>query len=248
MSHAVVGAEALIRWRHPDRGLLEPVEFLSLVDDSDLEVPLGEWVIETALRQIAAWKTIGLILQVSVNISPNHLQQADFSDRLQGLLDRHPEVSAGELELEILESAALDDLKQASQILVDCKNRGVRFSLDDFGTGYSSLTYFRSLSVETLKIDQSFVRDMLVNPDDFGIVESVIGLARTFNRSVIAEGVENLAQVEALVKLGCVHAQGYAIAQPMPADDLPAWINRWQDRHGLVPNRRSANNPAGKLC
>ncbi|CAK0779437.1 diguanylate cyclase [Gammaproteobacteria bacterium] len=232
-SGTLVGAEALIRWQHPERGLVAPDDFLPQLEGSDLEVPLGEWVIETALRQIAAWKTADLTLRVSVNISAHHLQQPNFKDRLQVLLGRYPEVSAGDLELEILESAALDDLKQASQILSDCKKMGVHFSLDDFGTGYSSLSYFRELPVETLKIDQSFVRGMLGNPDDHGIVESVIGLARIFNRAVIAEGVESPEHATALVELGCVHGQGYAIARPMPANDLLAWVARWREKSGL---------------
>ncbi|CAK0775308.1 diguanylate cyclase [Gammaproteobacteria bacterium] len=233
ISGVVLGAEALIRWQHPERGLVAPGEFLPLVDGSDLEVPLGEWVIETALSQIAARASTGLALRVSVNISAHHLQQPDFTERLKILLSRYPEVSSDDLELEILESAALGDLKNASQILVDCKKLGVHFSLDDFGTGYSSLSYFRELPVEILKIDQSFVRGMLENPDDRGIVESVIGLARIFKRTVIAEGVESSAHATALIELGCVHGQGYAIARPMPADELPNWVAQWRDKSGL---------------
>ncbi len=226
---SVIGAEALIRWQHPDRGMLGPNEFLPLIIGSDLEAPMGEWVIETALRQMATWEADGMPIPVSVNVGANHLQRADFTERLKMLLDRHSEVSADHLELEILESSALNDLRQASRVLVACKDLGVHFSLDDFGTGYSSLSYFRELPVETLKIDQSFVRDMLDNSDDLNIVESVIHLARTLKRSVIAEGVESAAHAATLVQLGCFYGQGYAIARPMPADAMLAWLTRWQN-------------------
>ncbi len=233
VSGIMVGSEALIRWQHPERGILAPGEFLPLMAGSDLEVPLGEWVIETALRQIAVWKMDGLPLRVSVNIGAHHLQQPNFTDRLQAILEKHPEVSADNLELEILESSAVDDLRRVSQVLVDCKRLGVHFSLDDFGTGYSSLSYFRELPVETLKIDQSFVREMLDNSDDLSIVESIIHLARTLKRSVIAEGIESAAHAAALVKLGCFYGQGYAIARPMPAEALLAWLTRWRENPAL---------------
>jgi len=223
----VVGAEALIRWRHPERGLLPPAEFLPQVQGSDLEQDLGEWVIETALAQIAAWAAQGLPLPVSVNISARHLLQADFCARLAPALLRHPGVRAADLELEVLESAAISDMQQAVQILDDCMALGVQFSLDDFGTGYSSLTYLRKLPVHTLKIDQSFVRNMLADTEDMGIVRGVIQLASAFNRRVIAEGVETMEHGRALVGMGCRYAQGYGIARPMPAEALPEWRAEW---------------------
>ena len=229
VSGNVIGVEALIRWLHPLRGLLSPLEFLPHVEGSDLENAVGEWVIESALEQVESWKSIGLSLCVSVNISARHLLSADFGKRLQAALKRHPEVSPSNLELEIIETAALSDMSQAFDTLVRCKELGVKISLDDFGTGYSSLTHLRQLPVDTLKIDQTFVRDMLTDPSDHGIVLSVVQLAQTFNRKVIAEGVETMDHGAALIELGCSLMQGYGIAHPMPAGQILDWIDQWQN-------------------
>ena len=224
----VVGVEALIRWQHPERGLLSPGAFLDHFNGHALEIELGEWVIDTALRQLESWQAIGLTLRVSVNISANHLLHQNFVNRLAALLDRHPSVSPDQLELEVLESAAMSDLGRAIDVIIQCKNVGVHFSLDDFGTGYSSLAYFRRLPVDTLKIDQSFVRDMLIDAEDLAIVESVVRLAQVFGRATIAEGVETLEHASRLIRMGCTQAQGYGIARPMPADALPAWLEKWR--------------------
>ncbi|CAK0775118.1 diguanylate cyclase [Gammaproteobacteria bacterium] len=229
----VMGAEALIRWQHPERGLIAPWEFLPVLMGTHLEIGVGEWVIDTVLRQMILWEDAGQLIRVSVNVSAYHLQQPDFTKRLQDLLGQHPKVSASDLELEVLESSALEDLSRASQVLTSCMALGVRFSLDDFGTGYASLSYCRHLPVETLKIDQSFVRNMLNNAEDRGIVQMVINLAQTFNRNVIAEGVESPMHGTTLVRLGCLYGQGYAIARPMPAADIPDWIVRWQESGGI---------------
>ncbi len=226
---AVIGAEALIRWQHPERGLLLPGEFLPHLQGSPLEQVFGEWVIETALQQVEAWARLGLDMKVSVNISADHLLQSDFSSRLARTLARHEDTNPSLLELEVLETAAIGDMQQAVDIMQDCKSLGVGFSLDDFGTGYSSLTYLRKLPVDTLKIDQSFVRDMLGNPDDLSIVHAVVDLAAAFHRQVIAEGVETLEHCAVLQTMGCRHVQGYGIAKPMPAAQLPAWCASWLD-------------------
>jgi diguanylate cyclase (GGDEF)-like protein/PAS domain S-box-containing protein len=230
VSGEVVGAEALIRWQHPERGLLLPGEFLHYLDGSELEIALGEWVIDAVLRQIAAWQAAGLTLTVSANVSAHHLLHKAFAERLRLLLASHADVAPDRLELEILETAALGEMDRAVAVVTACRQLGVNFALDDFGTGYSSLTYFRSLPVQTLKIDRSFVRDMLENPGDLGIVESLVLLAKTFNRSVIAEGVETLAHGALLVQLGCRLAQGYGIAHPMPAAQLPGWVGEWHEQ------------------
>ena len=224
----VVGAEALIRWQHPERGLLPPAEFLSYIDDTELAVTVGEWVIETALAQMAAWRRSGLVLPVSVNISARHLQSASFIDHLANALARYILVPAGDLELEILETSALDDLLHVTNLIEECRKLGVTFALDDFGTGYSSLSYFKRLSAETLKIDQSFVRDMLRDSEDMAIIEGIIGLADAFRRQVIAEGVEEVEHGVLLLHLGCDLAQGYGIARPMPAEAMPDWVAGWQ--------------------
>ncbi|MFZ4625458.1 MAG: sensor domain-containing protein [Rhodoferax sp.] len=227
-SGLVTGAEALIRWQHPQRGLLAPVEFLPVIEDHPLAVAVGEWVIDTALAQVERWRAAGLELAVSVNMGTRQLQQADFVQRLQALLAQHPQLQPSCLELEILETSALSDMAQVSQVIESCAAIGVGFALDDFGTGYSSLTYLKRLRVGLLKIDQSFVRDMLHDPDDLAILQGVIGLAAAFKRQVIAEGVETVAHGSALLQLGCEQAQGYGIARPMPGDQLPAWAASWQ--------------------
>ncbi len=223
-SGKVIGAEALIRWQHPEQGLRPPSEFLPLIENTDLAIPLGETVIAKALAQMTAWKALGLTLPISVNVAARQLQAADFSERLRSLLATYPAVDPACLELEIVETAALDNIPYVSGVIHECLRLGVSFALDDFGTGYSSLTYLRRLPIRTLKIDQSFVHDMLGDPEDLAIVDGVIGLARAFHREVIAEGVETAAHGIQLLKLGCRQAQGYGIARPMPAGEFPDWV------------------------
>ena len=223
----VLGAEALIRWQHPEKGLLLPLHFLPVVEEHALAIDIGEWVTDTALSQIESWQAQGLHLPVSINVGARQLQQADFVLRLRALLARHPDVNPADLTLEILENSVLKDLPYASKVIEDCHQMGVAFALDDFGTGYSSLTYLKRLEVALLKIDQSFVCDMLINPDYLAIFKGIIGLADAFKREVIAEGVETAAQGALLLELGCDLAQGYCLARPMPAQDLPAWVTQW---------------------
>jgi diguanylate cyclase (GGDEF)-like protein len=234
----VVGAEALVRWRHPQRGLLPPSEFLPLIDDHGLAARLGEWVIENALRQGERWRAAGLDLAVSVNISGQHLQQADFAERLARLLAAAPGLPPDRFELEVLETAALGDIQGVSAIMEECRRLGVSLALDDFGTGYSSLTYLKRLPANVLKIDQSFVRNMLRDREDLAIVDGIVGLTEAFRRTVIAEGVESVDHGVMLLQLGCDLAQGYGIAHPMSADALPAWVRAytpppaWQELAG----------------
>jgi diguanylate cyclase (GGDEF)-like protein/PAS domain S-box-containing protein len=227
-SGQVIGVEALIRWQHPEKGLLAPAVFLPVVEDHPLALAVGEWVMHTALSQIEAWRAEGLDLPVSVNVGARQLQQPDFVGRLQAILAQHPAVEPACLEIEILETSALQDMNQVSQVIAACDQIGVKFALDDFGTGYSSLTYLKRLRVRLLKIDQSFVRDMLEDPDDLTILQGVIGLARAFRREVIAEGVETVGHGTLLLQLGCELAQGYGIARPMPARAVPAWVSTWR--------------------
>ncbi|MBX9818999.1 MAG: EAL domain-containing protein [Burkholderiaceae bacterium] len=227
-SGKVIGVEALIRWQHPEKGLLAPGVFLPVIEDDPLAVEVGEWVIETALAQIELWHSAAFELAVSVNIGARQLQQSNFVERLQSILARHPQVNPSKLELEVLETSALEDIAQVSQVIAECRRMGIKFALDDFGTGYSSLNYLKRLRVSLLKIDQSFVRDMLDDPDDLAILEAIIGLASAFRREVIAEGVETVAHGTALLNLGCHMAQGYGIARPMPAEQLPDWAATWK--------------------
>jgi diguanylate cyclase (GGDEF)-like protein/PAS domain S-box-containing protein len=223
----VMGTEALIRWQHPERGLLAPGQFLPAIENHALAIEVGEWVLHAALRQMQAWQALGLDLAVSVNVGARQLQQHDFVTRLKSILASHPDVNPSGLSLEVLETSALEDIAAVSQVIEACRAMGVMFALDDFGTGYSSLTYLKRLPVAQLKIDQSFVRDMLDDADDMAILQGVIGLAKAFKREVIAEGVETVAHGSALLALGCDLAQGYGIARPMPGAEMPAWVQHW---------------------
>ena len=225
----VFGAEALIRWLHPEKGLIPPLDFLPIIEGSELEVELGLWVINTALEQLDVWQKQGIEMEVSINISSHHLQSINFFSSLELALSKHPNVNSNLFQLEILESSALNDLVSISSIIKTCQNMlGVNIALDDFGTGYSSLTHLRNLPANTIKIDQSFVRDMLDDPNDYAIIDGVIGLADAFNREIIAEGVESTEHGLMLLLMGCDEAQGYGISRPIPADDIPAWLKQYQ--------------------
>ncbi|MQM39130.1 Inosine-5'-monophosphate dehydrogenase [wastewater metagenome] len=224
----LVGAEALVRWHHPEQGLLGPARFLPAIEGHPVSLEIGERVLHRALAQLAAWQAEGLTLPLSVNIGALQLQQPDFPERLHHILAGHPGVDPGLLRLEVLETSALEDMVHVTRVMRECARLGVYFSLDDFGTGYASLTYLKRLPVVELKIDRSFVADSLEDAEDFAIVEGVMGLARAFGHDVVAEGVENEAQGELLLKLGCELAQGFAIARPMPPEALPAWRRRWR--------------------
>ncbi len=235
----VVGVEALVRWQHAERGLLAPGVFLPLAEGSPLEFELGEWVVSTALRQLAAWRADGLDLTVAVNISPRHIARPEFADFLAEELGRHPEGLATSLELEILEASAEGRLDTVAALMRRIERLGVRFSLDDFGTGYSSLTYFNQLPISTLKIDQGFVRDLFASPNSLDIVEGVIDLAKAIRRPVVAEGVETFDVGLMLRRLGCQYAQGFGIARPMPADEIGEWVAAFAsapDWHDLSRN------------
>ncbi|QSB00891.1 EAL domain-containing protein [Methylomonas sp. EFPC1] len=227
----VLGAEALIRWRHPERGLLSPAAFLPDIEGTELVIALGNWVLARALDHLQTWQDMGLNIAISINIAPRHLLHQDFVDTLKTGFAAHPQLRPHCLELEILETAALEDIGRVTAVMKECQKLGVGFALDDFGTGYSSLTYLKALPADTLKIDQSFIRDILGDPEDLAIVAGIINLTAAFHRQVIAEGVETDEHGLLLLKLGCDNAQGYGIARPMPAADLPAWISHWH------PNR-----------
>jgi diguanylate cyclase (GGDEF)-like protein/PAS domain S-box-containing protein len=224
----MIGVEALIRWAHPELGLLPPSEFLPIIEQHDLTIVVGEWVIATALQQISIWKALGLHTKVSINIEAMQLQQVGFTERLSELLAAQPDVMINSLEIEVLETSELADVKNVANIMHQCNRLGVGFALDDFGTGYCSLTYLKRLPVDVIKIDQSFIRGMLVDKNDLSIVKGVIGLATAFQRDVIAEGVETLEHGVELLKLGCQYAQGYGIARPMPAEDIVMWSKTWK--------------------
>lgn len=224
----VVGVEALVRWDHPQRGQLPPAEFLSVIENSELSVAFEDWILGEAIRQMGAWWQQGLRLGVSVNVSARLLQQENFVQRLASVLAQHRYAPPDHLELEVLENVALEDIPRVSANIEESRRLGVLFALDDFGTGYSSLTYLRRLPVSTLKIDRTFIHDMLEDPEDLAIVESVIQLAKAFGRSVIAEGVETAAHGLRLTQMNCDLAQGFGIAPPMPPERLMQWLKTYE--------------------
>jgi len=220
-TRALVGAEALIRWHHPEHGLLSPAAFLHDIENTALDIVLGEWVMATALEQADAWRMSGLDIELSINISGYHLESPHFAGHLRALLARYPYKLR--LQIEVLETVALNDIAIVRGVIESCRELGVGFALDDFGTGYSSLSYLSGLPVDTLKIDQSFVRDMLEDKGDMAIVQGIIVLAQAFGRRTVAEGVESEEHYQALLDMGCEWGQGYGIARPMRADQLASW-------------------------
>jgi EAL domain-containing protein (putative c-di-GMP-specific phosphodiesterase class I) len=224
VSGKVVGVEALLRWNDPVLGLIGPKEFLSLIENDSLAFRMGRWVMEEAVRQAKRWHDQGINLPISINVFPRHLKYRTFIDDLRNVIAVHwPRMPKQRLLMEIVETADLEELDPIEQVIKECVEMGIGFSLDDFGTGYSSLVYLRRLSIEEIKIDQSFVRDMLDDPDDEAIVIGVISLGQAFGLRVVAEGVETIRQAEHLVKLGCTNVQGYGLGRPMPPRVLEKW-------------------------
>lgn len=228
-SGKLIGVEALIRWQHPIKGLISPKGFLPLIEGTDIEIQVGEWVMEQSMSQLECLNSYGFNIEMSVNVSAMQFLSTCFLDSLDASLKRHPTINARQFKLEVLESSTLGNLKRISKIISACRNDlGVKIALDDFGTGYSSLSHLRQLPADTIKIDQSFVRDVLVDPDDFAIIDGVIGLSKSFSRDVIAEGVETTEHGLMLLLMGCKNAQGYAISKPIPADRLVDWIKAYK--------------------
>jgi diguanylate cyclase len=223
----VVGAEALLRWRHPRRGMVSPGEFIPLAERSGLMVPIGDWVLRSACQQLAAWSrqpdTRELVL--AVNVSASQFAQDDFVARVLAALD-HARAPAARLKLELTESMLAHDLDDVIAKMSTLKARGIQFSLDDFGTGFSSLSYLRRLPLDQLKIDQSFVRAMPNSANDAAIAKAVIELGRNLGLEVIAEGVETVAEWDALFDMGCDRFQGFLFSRPLPRPDFEAFVSR----------------------
>ncbi|QFY41802.1 EAL domain-containing protein [Candidatus Methylospira mobilis] len=222
--------EALLRWQHPDCGLVLPSDFLPLLQNQTLAQTVDRWVMEKAMQQLIDWAGQGLNIAVSVNLSVHTLQSEDFIGFFSSLLQRYPTVKPERYQLEILGTTALplEDIDFISRTMRECVKLGVSFALDDFGTGYSSLTYLKHLPAQIIKIDRSFVCDMLKEEESLAIVKSVIGLAHAFRRQTVAEGVETLALGAQLLQLGCDQAQGNGISEALPAAKLPDWIKNWK--------------------
>jgi len=222
---SIVAVEALLRWQHPQRGLIMPDEFIPLVQETGLIKPLTHYVLDAALRQCRSWMDRGRPMRVSVNLAMRNLIDADLPCDVADLL-KFNGVPADFLELEITESAVIADPLRTTAILARLAKMGVRLSVDDFGTGYSSLTHLTRLPIDEIKIDRSFVTNMNSLPDNEVIVRSTIDLARNLGKQVVAEGVETAGVLQRLEELGCHLVQGYYVSKPLPIEELDAWLTR----------------------
>jgi len=218
----IVGAEALVRWHHPQIGLIHPIEFIPLAEETGLILPLGEWVLAEACRQQVSWKKSGMAdLKIAINMSPRQFRQEDLSDRVAAIF-AETGADPSHVTLELTESMVMQDVNSTLVALRALKKLGVSISLDDFGTGYSSLSYLRRFPIDELKIDKSFINDIHENPDDAAIASAIIAMALSLSLSVVAEGVEKKEQAELLRKMGCSQVQGYYFGRPMDAAGFAA--------------------------
>jgi EAL domain-containing protein (putative c-di-GMP-specific phosphodiesterase class I) len=217
----ITGVEALLRWQHPQRGMVAPGEFITLAEQTGLILPIGQWVMQTACKQLVAWgRQPGTReLSLAVNVSARQFRQPDFVAHVLATLDDSG-ADPQRLKLELTESVLLSDVEDAIRKMSALRDRGVRFALDDFGTGYSSLSYLKRLPLDQLKIDQSFVRDVLTDPNDAAIVRTILALADSMDLIAVAEGVETEGQRQFLLDSGCFVFQGYLFGRPVPVDKL----------------------------
>ena len=220
------GVEALLRWQHPEKGLILPMQFIPLAEDSGLIITIGRWVMETACAQIKKWETSPLTsnLQIAINVSASQFHEPNFVDDASEIIARHA-INPNRLKLELTESLVLNDIEEAIHKMHDLKKIGVSFSMDDFGTGFSSLSYLTKLPLDQLKIDQSFVRNICSDARDAVVVQTIIGMANNLGIDVIAEGVEDKAQQKLLAKHQCKFYQGYLFGKPMPIEELEKTLN-----------------------
>ena len=223
--HRIVGVEALIRMAHPQRGTLAPGAFAEALDHPRLARRIGCFVLNAALAQGERWHRDGLPLRMSMNISARHLLAPEFPNDLWSALAAHPGIAPASCEIEVTESAPILDFRRAREILLACNRLGVRIALDDFGTGGASLTYLQKLPTQTIKVDQSFVRNVMNDHRDLAIVAGVMKIADALGLNVVAEGVETVDQLQILDTLGCHAMQGYLFARPMPASEIPTWVD-----------------------
>ena len=223
----VLGAEALLRWQHPQRGMVSPLEFIPLAEETGIILPLGYWVIETACRCLVAWAQHPVLggLSLAVNVSARQFRHPDFVDQVMAVIE-HTGAASDKLKLELTESLLVDNVEDAIAKMAVLKRQGVSFSLDDFGTGYSSLSYLKQMPFDQLKIDRSFVADMLTDANDAAISGTIVALGQCIGLHVIAEGVETKAQQEFLGNLGCHAYQGYLFCRPLPVDEFEAFVLR----------------------
>ncbi len=226
-THRPLGAEVLIRWIHPERGVVSPAEFIPMAEESGLILPIGQWVLDTACAQIKAWEkdatTENLVL--AVNVSAKQFRQTNFVSQVKETVQRHG-IDPKRLKLELTESLLLEDIEGTISIMNELNEMGFLFSLDDFGTGYSSLQYLKRLPLDQIKIDQSFVRDIVFDTNDRAIVKTIIAMAVSLNLNYIAEGVETEEQRQLLFGMGCYHYQGYLYGKPMPVEQFDGLLQK----------------------
>lgn len=219
-SRKVVGAEALLRWNHPIDGEISPEKFIALAEEIDFIIPISEWLLEEVCRQIASWQQQGLeVVPVAINISPNHFTDYTLPASVKRAID-HAGIDPALVELEITEGITVNNVEEAIETLATLKRLGVSIAIDDFGTGYSSLAYLQQLPLDTLKIDQSFIRKMGNKGSSTTIVKAIIGLAHNLGLELIAEGVETPEQYDLLRQFGCQLGQGFLFSRPIPAEDF----------------------------
>jgi EAL domain-containing protein (putative c-di-GMP-specific phosphodiesterase class I) len=224
-SGKLLGAEALVRWQHPERGLITPGHFIGIAEDCGLIIPLGSWVLAQACRQQAIWRESGVgDIVISVNLSAAQLHDSELLQTLRQAMTENG-IRPSMIELELTESLLMEDVSSTIDLLLAIKALGISLSVDDFGTGYSSLNYLHRFPIDKLKIDQSFIRDMLDDPNDLAITKAIIGLGHTLGLRVVAEGVEHAEEMRVLYAAGCDELQGYLFARPMPAEAFERWQN-----------------------
>ncbi|HYH43763.1 MAG TPA: EAL domain-containing protein, partial [Burkholderiales bacterium] len=221
----VTGVEALLRWERPGHGLVAPADFVPLLEDTGLIVPVGEWVLSEACRQVAVWgKGGGEPVSIAINLSARQFASRNLGDVIKRVLDRHG-ADPRHIELELTESLLMVNTEEAVRTLAYLKSLGLKLSIDDFGTGYSSLSYLKRFPIDALKIDRSFIDEITTDDDDATITRAVIGMAHNLGLKVVAEGVETEAQLSFLAANGCDEAQGYYFARPQPAPELASWLS-----------------------
>ncbi|MFO1146078.1 MAG: GGDEF domain-containing phosphodiesterase, partial [Rhodospirillales bacterium] len=237
---AVVGMEALLRWRQPDEDFLAPGEFIPVAEENGLIIPIGDWVLQEACRQAAAWRAAGLPeLVVSINLSTVQFRHWLLADRLRQVL-ASTGIDPACIELELTESVLMEDTKLSASLLSQIKDLGIRVALDDFGTGYSSFAYLKRFALDTLKIDTSFVSDLARDPGDAAIVSAMIALGQQLGLQVVAEGVEYANQLQFLRSRGCDEAQGYLFSPPLEASRFEEWVRNREQGSLLSSPRRVA--------